>query len=166
MSEFEVGDNVVYPPHGAGTVIAREVRGETGIEYLSIRVTHSKMTLMVPTDSAADKGVRKVMSDEELERVLATLRGAGADLPDNPQQRMRHNTDKARTGDVLELAEVIRDLSSRATGGKKLSIAEQNTLASAKQHLASEIKYVKGIEADEALAFIDEQIPVAEVESD
>ena len=60
MADFKVGDFVVYPPHGAGTVVSKEQRDKS--EYLSIRILHSKMTLMVPADIASEKGVRKIMA--------------------------------------------------------------------------------------------------------
>lgn len=162
MSEFAVGDYVVYPPHGAGTVIAKEKRDGAGAgEYLSIRILHSKMTLMVPAHIAAEKGVREIMALDAVDDLLAILGAAGKELAENAQHRMRGATEKAKTGEVLGLAEVIRDLHGRENDGKKLSPGEQKTLLSAKEHLASELMYVKDISVDEALELIEQSLAVA-----
>jgi len=161
MSEFSVGENVVYPPHGAGTVVSRAPRTDGDGELLSILIAHSKMTLMVPADIAEEKGVRQVMSKKDADGILKLIGEAGEQLPDNPQHRARFTKDKTRIGSPLALAEVIRDYVSRQRDGKKLSPAEMTMLNSAKQLLSSELVLVRGVDPDAALALIDDAIEAA-----
>jgi CarD family transcriptional regulator len=149
---------VVYPPHGAGTVVASEQRGEEGEEYLSIRVERSKMTLMVPAAAAAEKGVRPVISSKEADRLLASLKDEGEKMPDNPQQRARHTVEQTRTGGTEELAGILRSLISRQRGGAKLSAAEMRTLTTATETLASELALSKGVEQAAAITMIEEAL--------
>jgi CarD family transcriptional regulator len=73
--EFEIGDNVVYPHHGAGKVLRKEVKEVLGEsrEYLTIKILHNDMTVMVPTENAALAGLRRVIDEETVKKVLAVL---------------------------------------------------------------------------------------------
>lgn len=148
----------MYPPHGAGTVVASEQRGEQGEEYLSIRIERSKMTLMVPAAAAAEKGVRPVIGAKAADELLATLKDPGGKLPDNPQQRARQTSEQARTGGAEELAGILRDLMSRQRAGSKLSAAEMRTLTTATETLASEIALAKGIDEQAATEAIEKAL--------
>lgn len=165
-SSFEVGDTVVYPPHGAGTIVEKGVQPDGG-EFLSIHVEHTKMTLRVPAAIAAERGVRKLVSNKSADALLKQLAGDEiAEQLDNRQQRIRAATDQARTGDAAELVEVIRDLHDRQAAGSKLSPAEQTLMQNSRQMLASEILLVKKITAEEAEALIDKalgQRPVPDI---
>lgn len=137
---FEVGDKVVYAPHGAGTVVSRETReGAHAGEYLSIRIAHSKMTLMVPADAAVDKGVRAVVDPKSADALMAALESEPQPLPENPQQRARKATDIQRVGDAHEMANMLRDYHGLQEAGKRLSASEQRVYVAATTMLASEI---------------------------
>jgi CarD family transcriptional regulator len=154
---FNEGDTVVYPQHGAGVIEKREVRRVLGEEreYLVIRVLHSDLTLSVPADAAADAGLRPVMDDEGVERLVAVLTGEGGDeAQETFNRRFRANREKLKTGDVLELAGVIRDLAHR-DAEKGLSTGERQMLGQAKRVLASELRFVRGTDEDEALEWLD-----------
>ena len=113
--EFDVGDNVVYPHHGAGKVIrkeAKEVLGESR-EYLTVKILHNDMTVMVPTENAALAGLRRVIDEETLKKVQAVLSDECSEMPKNWNRRFKHNRDKIKTGDIYELAEVVRNLAIR-----------------------------------------------------
>jgi CarD family transcriptional regulator len=155
MASFEVGDEVVYSPHGAGIVVAKEQRDDNFGEYLSIRIAHSKMTLMVPSSAATDKGVRPVMSASAAKKLLKELGNEPNDLPDNPQHRARQTADNQRIGGVEQLAGILRDYAGRVRGGKKLSAAEQKPVANATLLLASEIALALDIPIDKATEKIE-----------
>ena len=150
---YEVGDKVVYPHHGAGTIIRKEARDER--EYLTIQIIHNDMTVMIPTDSADRAGLRKVIGEETVEEVLGVLGGDGTKMPKNWNRRFKHNRDKMKTGDIFELAEVVRNLAQRDQE-KGLSTGEKQMFSKAKRILASELMYAKGMEEEEAREFLEE----------
>src|SRR3954469_25383144 len=150
---YEVGDKVVYPHHGAGTVVRKEERDER--EYLTIQIIHNDMTVMIPSDSADRAGLRKVIGEETVEEVLGVLGGDGTKMPKNWNRRFKHNRDKMKTGDIFELAEVVRNLAQRDQE-KGLSTGEKQMFSKAKRILASELMYAKGMEEEEAREYLEE----------
>ena len=153
---FEVGDNVVYPHHGAGVVLKRESRDMMGEkrDYLTINILHNNMTVMVPCENAEAAGLRKVIGEETVDEVLAVLRDDGTQMPKNWNRRFKHNRDKIKTGDIFELAEVVRNLSIRDLD-KGLSTGEKQMFGRAKKILASELMYARDMEEQEAIDFLD-----------
>jgi CarD family transcriptional regulator len=146
--EFEIGDSVVYPHHGAGKVLRKEekeVLGESR-EYLTIKILHNDMTVMVPTENAALAGLRRVIDEETVKKVLAVLGDECSEMPKNWNRRFKHNRDKIKTGDIYELAEVVRNLAIREAE-KGLSTGEKQMYTRAKKILASELMYA--LEMDE-----------------
>jgi len=150
---YKVGDKVVYPHHGAGTIIRKEERDER--EYLTIQIIHNDMTVMIPSDSADRAGLRKVIGEETVDEVLGVLGGDGTKMPKNWNRRFKHNRDKMKTGDIFELAEVVRNLAQRDQE-KGLSTGEKQMFSKAKRILASELMYAKGMEEEEAREFLEE----------
>jgi CarD family transcriptional regulator len=153
---FEIGDKVVYPHHGAGTVVQKELKSILGEdrEYLTIRIIHNDMTVMVPSNNVDKAGLRKVIGEDTVEEVLAVIQGDGTVMPKNWNRRFKHNRDKMKTGDIFELAEVVRNLSIR-DGDKGLSTGEKQMYGKAKKILASELMYAKDMSEDEADEFLD-----------
>jgi CarD family transcriptional regulator len=153
---FKVGAKVVYPHHGAGTVVKKESREVLGQkrEYLTIRILHNDMTVQVPADNAEAVGLRPVIDEKMVEVVVKALRGGGTQMPKNWNRRFKHNRDKMKTGDVLELAEVVRNLSLR-DHEKGLSTGEKQMFVKAKKILASELMYAKGMDAEEAAEWLE-----------
>jgi CarD family transcriptional regulator len=146
--EFEIGDSVVYPHHGAGKVLRKEekeILGESR-EYLTIKILHNDMTVMVPTENAALAGLRRVIDEETVKKVLAVLQDECSEMPKNWNRRFKHNRDKIKTGDIYELAEVVRNLAIREAE-KGLSTGEKQMFTRAKKILASELMYA--LEMDE-----------------
>ncbi len=154
---YKVGDKVVYPHHGAGTVIKKDKRKVLGEEreYLTIQILHNDMTVNVPTENADRVGLRKVIDETTVEQVLKALRGSGTTMPKNWNRRFKHNRDKMKTGDIFELAEVVRNLSLR-DHEKGLSTGEKQMFVKAKKILASELMYAKAMDEDEAGAWLDD----------
>jgi CarD family transcriptional regulator len=156
-SLYKVGDKVVYPHHGAGTVVKKEKRTILGVEreYLTIKILHNDMTVNVPAENAEKVGLRSVIDEQMVEQVLDVLHGSGTKMPKNWNRRFKHNRDKMKTGDIFELAEVVRNLSLRDQE-KGLSTGEKQMFVKAKKILASELMYAKGLDEDSAAAWLDE----------
>ena len=154
---YKVGDKVVYPHHGAGTVVKKEQREVLGQkrEYLTIKILHNDMTVNVPSENAEKVGLRKVIDEDMVQVVLKALTGGGTQMPKNWNRRFKHNRDKMKTGDILELAEVVRNLSLR-DHEKGLSTGEKQMFVKAKKILASELMYAKAMDEDEAGAWLDD----------
>jgi len=154
---YEVGDKVVYPHHGAGTILKKEVKEVLGQrrEYLTIQILYNEMTVMVPTENADRAGLRKVISHEAVEDVVAVLHDGGSQMPKNWNRRFKHNRDKMKTGDIYELAEVVRNLSIRDLD-KGLSTGEKQMFGRAKKILASELMYARDMTEDEAAEYLED----------
>ena len=155
--EFEIGDSVVYPHHGAGKVLRKEMKEVLGEsrEYLTIKILHNDMTVRVPTENAALAGLRRVIDEETVKKVLDVLRDEVSEMPKNWNRRFKHNRDKIKTGDIYELAEVVRNLSLRESE-KGLSTGEKQMFTRAKKILASELMYALDKDEDEAESYLDE----------
>ena len=154
---YKVGDKVVYPHHGAGTVVKKESREVLGTkrEYLTIKILHNDMTVQVPSENADQVGLRRVIGEKEVGVVIKALTGGSTEMPKNWNRRFKHNRDKMKTGDVLELAEVVRNLSLR-DHEKGLSTGEKQMFVKAKKILASELMYAKQMDEDQAAAWLDD----------
>ena len=154
---YQVGDKVVYPHHGAGTVVKKEKREVLGEqrEYLTIQILHNDMTVQVPSENCDKVGLRRVIGDKGISPVLKALTGVSTEMPKNWNRRFKHNRDKMKTGDILELAEVVRNLALR-DHEKGLSTGEKQMYVKAKKILASEFMYAKNMSEDEAAEWLDE----------
>ena len=154
--EFELGDHVVYPHHGAGKIVRKEVKDVLGQrrEYLTIQILHNDMTVMVPSENADKAGLRKVIGEETVDEVIAVLRGEGTHMPTNWHRRFKHNREKIRTGDVFELAEVVRNLLIQDLD-RGLSLFERQMFGRAKKILASEFMYARHVGEQEATQFLE-----------
>ena len=155
--EFELGDNVVYPHHGAGQVLSKERRKMFGEEreYLTIKILHNDMTVMVPCENAGIAGLRRVIDEETVKKVLDVLADDVSEMPKNWNRRFKHNRDKIKTGDIYELAEVVRNLAIREHE-KGLSTGEKQMFTRAKKILASELMYALDKDEDDAEQHLDD----------
>jgi CarD family transcriptional regulator len=154
---YKVGDKVVYPHHGAGTVVKKESREVLGQkrEYLTIKILHNDMTVQVPCENADQVGLRRVIGEKEVSVVLKALTGGSTEMPKNWNRRFKHNRDKMKTGDVLELAEVVRNLALR-DHEKGLSTGEKQMFVKAKKILASELMYAKDMDEETCADWLEE----------
>ena len=155
--EFELGDHVVYPHHGAGKVEGKEEMEVLGAkrEYLTIKILHNDMTVKVPTENAGVAGLRRVIDEETVKKVLEVLQGDVSEMPKNWNRRFKHNRDKIKTGDIYELAEVVRNLALRESE-KGLSTGEKQMFTRAKKILASELMYALDKDEEEVEIYLDE----------
>src|SRR3954469_13118138 len=154
---FEIGDNVVYPHHGAGQVVKKEektILGETR-EYLTIKILHNDMTVMVPSCNAGKAGLRRVIDEETVKKVLGVLTADCSEMPKNWNRRFKHNRDKIKTGDIYELAEVVCNLAIREQD-KGLSTGEKQMFTRAQKILASELIQALEMGEEQAEAHLDE----------
>ena len=154
---YEVGDKVVYPHHGAGKILKKEMKEVLGQQP---RVPHDPDPLQRHDRHGPDRerrqgrGLRKVIGEEIVEEVIAVLRDDGTHMPKNWNRRFKHNRDKIKTGDIFELAEVVRNLSIRDLD-KGLSTGEKQMFGRAKKILASELMYARDMEEQEATDFLE-----------
>lgn len=148
---YSVGDTVIYPHHGAAVIERKEDREMQGVsrEYLVLRLTYGDLTLMVPADACDEVGIRKVVSKKEVEQVLDVLRVPEGNAAVNWSRRFKANYEKLRSGDIYQVAEVVRNLATREKD-KGLSAGEKRMLTKAKQILLSELAVA--IKKDEAKA--------------
>ncbi|HSO99510.1 MAG TPA: CarD family transcriptional regulator [Solirubrobacteraceae bacterium] len=130
-------------------MIRKEVKDILGEqrEYLTVKILHNDMTVMVPTEKAAATGLRRVMDEETVKKVLALLSEEVSEMPKNWNRRFKHNRDKIKTGDIYELAEVVRNLAIREAA-KGLSTGEKQMFTRAKKILCSELMYALGMDEE------------------
>ncbi len=157
---FDVGDKVVYPHHGAAVIERRERRDAFGAdrEYLVLRLAYGDLTLMVPADNTEEVGLREVINDEEVEEVFAVLRKKEARMPTNWSRRFKNHVEKLKSGDIYQVAEVVRNLSIREKD-KGLSAGEKRMLTKARQILVSELTFALSVTEEEAEQKLDEALP-------
>lgn len=142
---FHIGDKIVYPMHGAGViedVEIKEILGEKR-EYFIIRMPIGDMKVMVPVSNVDDVGVRYIIGKEYIEDVMDILRGRRSTMPQNWNRRYRMNMDRIKTGDVDEIAAVVRNLTI-LDDEKGLSTGERKMLGNARQMLLSELVLASG----------------------
>ena len=155
---FSIGDKVVYPMHGAGVIEKIEektILGETKAYYI-LRIPHGNMQVMVPVDGGSN-GLRSIAEPEMIESVRSVLSSESTPMDSNWNRRNRANMEKLKTGDICEVAGVVRNL-LRTDRMKTLSTGEKKLLLNAKQILVSEISLVLGIEEKEAEDMIDSAV--------
>lgn len=158
---FKIGDKILYPMHGAG-IIERidqiEALGELK-DYYVLKLAVGNLDVMVPISSSEEVGIRHIVREEFLEQVYDVLSGKSSAMPKNWNRRYRENMDLLKTGDILNTAEVVRNL-LRVDRVKKLSTGEKKMLKNARQILESEIVLVEGATADEVSAKVESQIMI------
>ena len=155
--QFEVGETVVYPHHGAATITEvkqRTVRGEEKT-YLKLNVTQGDLTIEVPADNVDLVGVRDVIGREGLDRVFSVLRTPFTEEPTNWSRRYKANLEKLASGDVIKVSEVVRDL-WRRDQDRGLSAGEKRMLAKARQILISELALAEKTDEERASTVLDE----------
>ena len=155
--KFKKGDTVIYPQHGACIVQGTkkmEAFGSTQ-EYLILRTVINEMTLSVPTLKTDEVGVRPPVNADELEDLVSVLSKPDPRVPSNWSRRFKNHLEKLSSGDIYEVAEVVRNLSIRDKQ-KGLSAGEKRMLGKARQILVSELSFAMGVGEDKAEAHLDE----------
>lgn len=137
---FRIGDKVVHPMHGAGiveSIVQKKVDGVVR-DYYIMKLPGRSMIVMIPTDSCDAIGVRPVMNREQADQVLAAIPNIQVEMTANWNHRYRENMERLKSGDLLEVARVIKGLSAR-DAKRGLSTGERKMLHAAKQILISEL---------------------------
>ncbi len=154
---FKVGETVVYPHHGAALIQEmnkRTIKGEEKV-YLKLKVAQGDLTIEVPAENCDLVGVRDVVGKEGLDKVFAVLRADLTEEPNNWSRRYKANLEKLASGDVVKVAEVVRDL-WRRDRDRGLSTGEKRLLNKARQILVSELALAEKTNEDKAGATLDE----------
>ena len=158
---FNVGDYIVYPMHGAGTIDAieeKDILGEKQSYYI-LKMT-GEVKVMVPVDKAEQIGVRSVIDKEEAVKVMAVLEENETEMSDKWNKRYRDNMDKMKSGDIYEVADVVRNLSFKQKE-KGLSTGEKKMLSNAKQILVSELVVAEHASQDEIENLVNSKIELS-----
>ena len=155
---FNIGDKIVYPMHGAGTIDAIEEKNILGEKhnYYIIKMP-GEVKVMVPTDKAEEVGVRNIIDKEEAAKVMTVLGENETEMSHNWNKRYRDNMDKMKSGDIYEVADVVRNLSFKQKE-KGLSTGEKKMLNNAKQILVSELVLAEHATQDEIETLVDNKI--------
>lgn len=153
---FKVGDRIAHPMHGAGVIEAIEEKKVNGTvrEYYVLRIPVGNMLVMIPVDSCESIGVRPILELCEAEAIMEQIPNIESDMMQNWNRRYRENMLRIKSGDLLEVARVIKGLVER-DNEKGLSTGERKMLRSAKQILISEIVLSFGSSYEEVESRID-----------
>ena len=137
---FREGDKIVHPMHGAGVVESIVEKKVNGVmrEYYVLKLPVRSMVVMIPTQNSGEIGVRPIIDSAQADDILAKLPGIEVEFDQNWNRRYRENMERLKSGDLLEVARVIKGLMLR-DGERGLSTGERKMLHSAKEILISEI---------------------------
>lgn len=156
---FKIGDKIVYPMHGAGTIDSiekKEFLGEVK-DYFILKMPIGDMDISIPTSKINEMNIRDVITKEEGDEVLKILDDEPSDMSDNWTVRYRQNQEILKTGDIFEIAKMVRNLAI-LDNDKGLSTTEKKLLNRSRRILASELVMAGSLEKEEAEAMIDESI--------
>ncbi len=156
---YNIGDRIVHPMHGAGVIAdieELEILGEKR-EYYVLDVSCGRVGVKIPVDKCGEIGVRPVIDRERIDDILDILRQKADKMPENWNKRYRENMDRLKTGDITEVAALVRDIAKADEDNpKKLSSGEKKILNTAIKILKSEIMLSADISSQEALELIED----------
>jgi CarD family transcriptional regulator len=152
---FQVGEKVVYPNHGVGTVenISSRSFGTQQERFYLLRLASSSMTVMVPFSHVTDLGLRKVTKCSEITRVLSYLAAGQPRCAQDWKDRFKENSDRMKGGSLLEIAEVFKALVAIQMS-KPLSFREKKMLERARSMIILETSVAKSVSEPEAIQLI------------
>ena len=153
---FKVGDAVVYPHHGVAVIEGRQHRIAFGQnrDYLVLKVADDDLTLLVPVECAELVGLRETIGAEEAQEVLATLAKRDTHVPLSWARRFKNHMTKLQSGDIYQVAEVVRNL-TRRDRQRPLSAGEKRMLVTARRILVSELTVAMHLSPDAAEHSVD-----------
>ena len=157
--EFKVGDHVVYPAHGVGRINGVETQEVAGLslEVYVITFDHEKMTLRVPTRKAKAAGLRPLANTDVVGKALTTLKGRARIKRTMWSRRAQEYEAKINSGDLISIAEVVRDL-YRADNQPEQSYSERQLFESAMDRMAREVAAIESIDRDSAVAMLTKSL--------
>ena len=150
---FQIGDKVVHPMYGAGVVdsIVQKTVDDVARDYYILKLPNRSMVVMVPTENCEEIGVRPVVDQEQADRVMAAISDIQVEMTANWNHRYRENMERMKSGDLLEVARVVKGLRLRENQ-RGLSNGERKMLHTAKQILISELVLSKSVSYESAEA--------------
>ena len=156
---YEVGAKVVYPLHGVGVINSIEEKTVLGAtrSYYIIKLAISDMTVMIPTARSEELGLRLVVKDHDVKKALKLINSGITEMEEDWKTRYQHNFEKIKSGSILDVAEVVRNLFHR-NKVKELSIMEKKLYENAYRLLVDEISYVKDMEKEEVQNIVSEKL--------
>ena len=162
MTVFSIGEKVVYPNHGIGTVenISTRAFGAQSERFYLLRLIYNSMTVMVPFSHVEEIGLRKVTRNGEVARVLTFLADGVCQRSGDWKDRFKENSDKMRNGSLLEIAEVLKTLLILQTE-KPLSFREKKMLDRARHMVITELSTSRGLPEAEAAQILDQALAKA-----
>jgi CarD family transcriptional regulator len=162
MGDFNIGDKAVYPGHGVAEVMGldrREIAGST-MEFYVLRVLENDMKVMVPKSNASAVGLRRIVGASEIKEVYGVLSRRGEKISTATwNRRYREYMEKIKTGSLMEIAAVLRDLCILRSD-KDLSFGERKMLDTARTLLVQELALAKGVEDSDVVRELDEMFPL------
>ncbi len=160
--DFSIGDHVVYPAHGVGRVQGIETQEVAGLalEVYVITFDHEKMTLRVPTRKAKGAGLRPLAANDVVSQALVTLKGRARVKRTMWSRRAQEYEAKINSGDLISIAEVVRDL-HRADNQPEQSYSERQLYESALDRMAREVAAIEQIDRDAAIGILTKSLSKA-----
>jgi CarD family transcriptional regulator len=154
---FMIGDMIAHPMHGAGVIDGIEEKKINGMtrKYYILKLPIGSMVVLIPTENSEEIGVRTIINEQEADKLIASLGNIEVDMTQNWNRRYRENMLRIKSGDLTEVARVIKGLMVR-DAERGLSMGERKMLRSAKQILISEIVLSKHLSYEEVEAEINE----------
>ncbi len=160
VSPFGIGDKVVYPHHGAATIVKKErieFAGERQ-DYFVLEIVTDQLTLRVPVENAVDRGVRPVISRNKARQVFAVFKDDPQEAGANWSRWYKLLTEKINSGDIFQVAEVVRDL-TYAQQIKGISPALKRMLAKARLIIVSELQFSLDLTEEDTIVKLDRALP-------
>ncbi len=159
---FEIGEKVVYPNQGVGTIenISSRSFGTQFEKFYLLRIMYSTMTVMIPFSNVTNIGLRKITKNAEIARILSFLSNGSCDSREDWKTRFKQNADKMQTGSLLQVAEVLKTL-LLLQNEKPLSFREKKMLDRARHMLVLELSIARRIQEDEAVAMLQKALAKA-----
>lgn len=156
---YKAGDRVVYPHHGAAIIEKTEMVELNGEKkkYLVLKTAHDDLTVRVPVDKVDEVGMRPPISLEDVEDLFVLLSKKDVREPANWSRRFKNHQEKLKSGDVYQVAEVVRNLALREKA-KGLSAGEKNMYTKARKVLVSELSFALDVTEDAAMDQVEEQL--------
>lgn len=156
---FRKGDRVVYPHHGAAIIEKTEIIELNGArkKYFVLRTAHDDLVVRVPVDKVDDVGMRPPISNDDVEDLMVLLSKKDVREPANWSRRFKNHQEKLKSGDVYQVAEVVRNLSLREKN-KGLSAGEKNMYTKARKVLVSELSFALEVDEEVATAKVDSKL--------
>lgn len=164
MTLFQIGEKIVYPNHGIGTVenISTRAFGAAYERFYLLRLTYNSMTVMVPFSHVEEIGLRKVTRNGEVSRVLGFLSDGACNSKADWKNRFKDNSDKMRSGTLLGIAEVLKTLLVLQSD-KPLSFREKKMLDRARHMLITELSISRGLREAEVVELLQKALDKAQL---